>query len=495
LERQPLSWPRLIDLFRPATIATKEIKPEPGTEGGRPFHVLRRPFIKQWFASTKPRVFIHRFHPGRLFEEAEFNDAVRPFSHVDATARLLKREVSAKVDSVAYEPGANAGVVTVEGQRCFNTWSPTRIERIAGDVKPWLDFLEHLIPNSDERAHVMRWIATLIARPAIRMLYGILLISDQQGVGKGTLMEKVLAPLVGWQNVAVPNEKQLTDSAFNSWLVRKRLVLVHEIYAGNSKKAYNTLKTYVTDKTLRVNEKNRPEYENNNWTLYVLSSNSFHALLLVENDRRWFVPEVTEQKKDPQYWIKFNAYLNGGGLEAIHAWAYDYVEEHSAVGEGDNAPTSAAKQKLIEESRSEGQKMVLDLGKSAMASEKSVVLSDRDVRSWLANARKLFKNDGELDLNHRHLESLWTVRKMLEIAGMRTVYDKGKIEGLRYVLLANAKGVEAKEHYAANAKGAEAKETAKAEGVEFWRAAKQNENCLTKPSAVVTDDKGNEDGF
>jgi hypothetical protein len=202
-----------------------------------------------------PPVFVHLHNTDRLLDEQQFNALVRPFSNVKNTADLVRREIESSVGGVAYEPGLNEGRVTVRGDLSINTWTPTRIEPRAGDVILWLDFMAHLFPIKVDRDLVLRWCATLIARPDVRMRYGLLLMSLTQGVGKGTLMEKILAPLVGWQNVSVPSEKQLVDSGFNSWLVRRRLVLVHEIYAGHSKKAYDNVKSSVTDDTLTVNMK------------------------------------------------------------------------------------------------------------------------------------------------------------------------------------------------------------------------------------------------
>jgi hypothetical protein len=293
------------------------------------------------------------------------------------------------------------------------------------------------LPVESERNCVERWAATLIARPDVRMKFGLLLISRAQGVGKGTLMEKVLAPLVGWHNTSVPSQKQLTESGFNSWLVRKRLVLVHELYAGDSRKAYNNLSSYVTDTTLTVNEKNRPEYEMRNATHYVLSSNSRLALKLVKNDRRWFVPEVTEEKRDERYWLDLNAWLVGGGLEVIHQWAHEYIESHGAFSDGAIAPVSAAKEELIALSRSEGQQIVFDLGRAAMARKKPTVMWDRDVRAWLASARDINDTDPRL-------ESLLTIREELENAGMKNVRKElanagmKMVQGKPWVALANA---------------------------------------------------------
>jgi hypothetical protein len=35
-------------------------------------------------------------------------------------------------------------------------------------------------------------------------------------------------------------------------------------------------------------------------------------------DRRWFIPKVTGIKQQPRYWVSFNEWLIGGGLENIH---------------------------------------------------------------------------------------------------------------------------------------------------------------------------------
>jgi hypothetical protein len=325
---------------------------------------------------------------------------VRAFSHVDNTARLLKKEFTAIVDGVAYEPGAAQGIVIVEGMRCINAWTPTRIGRAqsidAESVKPWTDFLDYLFCVAQDRHHVKKWMSTLIARPQVRMKHGLLMISVAQGVGKGTLMEKILAQLVGWHNVSVPSQKQLIDNDFNSWRVRRRLVLVHEVYAGDSKKAYTNLSSAVTEDTLTVNEKNRPEYEIRNAVHFALSSNSRLALKLVKNDRRWFMPQVTEEKRNEEYWVKFNAWLVSGGLEIIHQWAYEYVAEHGEVGEGTEAPMSAAKEETIELSRSEDQRLVFNLGKVTCAKDKSIVLLDRQVREWLASLRRMADMDVRL---------------------------------------------------------------------------------------------------
>ena len=431
--------PSLEDLKRSATWATRQLLPQ---QGPQPQYVARDVFMREWIRSTKPLVFINRNNPGRYLDPDQFNSTTAPFSDIKNTADCLRNVLTVMADGVAYEPDQNDGIISADGLRLMNMFTATRIQRRKGDPKLWLDFMEQLFPVEDDRAKVFKWCATLIACPHIKMKYGMLLISETQGVGKGTLMEKVLAPLAGWQNVSAPGEKQLTDDAFQSWIARKRLVIVHEIYAGNSKKAYNGLKSYVTDGAngakMTVNEKMIPAYELSNWAHFVLSSNSEHALRLVKGDRRWLVPKVSSTKPGVQYWVDFNEWLITGGLEIIHEWAYDYVSKSGFVGAGDEAPTSDAKNRLIDLSLSEGVPMVLDLVTYAiMKHEKPVVVSDRQVREWLGRKRNLA---GRIDIDTK-LESRLTVRNLLKEAGL-TELGEYKSDGVRSFYFASPKAME-----------------------------------------------------
>jgi len=131
----------------------------------------------------------------------------------------------------------------------------------------------------------------------------VLLVSERQGVGKSTLGEKILAPLVGIDNFVAPTEKTIVDSSFNSWIAHKRLALVNEIYAGNSNAAYNKLKSVVTEKTITINKKFVDEYTIENWVHLICCSNSIRALKLDLDDRRWFVPRVSEEKRPNDFWM------------------------------------------------------------------------------------------------------------------------------------------------------------------------------------------------
>jgi hypothetical protein len=394
--------PPLSELMQHATRATELIQ----GDRGRPLAKAKSAFVEEWFHSVTPEVFIHRDWPNRIYTLPEFNSVVRPFSDVDDTARLVKADAASKSAVLKYSPAVRPGIYGGEGGRFINTHCPSGIKPEAGDPQPFLEYVDHLVPGEADRLELLRWCATLIARPQIRMLYGVLMISEMQGVGKGTLGEKILAPLVGEANVSYPSEKEIVDSNFNYWLAHKRLAVVHEIYAGHSSKAYNTLKSIVTDRYITVSRKFQANYEIENWMHVFACSNSMRAIQLTMDDRRWFVPKVTEKKKPPKYWTDLNRWLTEeAGLRIIRHWADDWLTKNEAVQGGSSAPWSELKKEIVEEGYSNGQILVartLDRFRSAIDGE------DPDLREKLERAGHL-RDDQMIVLDEDFVELIKTV--------------------------------------------------------------------------------------
>jgi hypothetical protein len=344
-------------LLKFCTYAT-ELMPNPAGSG-RPIPRISYNFREEWWHCVTPAVFIHRDWPANVFNEADFNSHVFPYSHVEDTARLVRKENASKTAVLSYQPHLEPGIYSADGGSYINTHVGAKImPRPDVSPAPWVDFLEHLVPNDKDRFELMKWVATLIARPDIKMFYGVLLVSEVQGIGKSTLGEKILAPLMGHRNVSYPSETEIVDSAFNGWAAHKRLAVVHEIYAGHSAKAYNKLKSIITDRFITVNKKYQASYEIENWMHILACSNSPRAIQVSMDDRRWFVPRVTDLKQTNEYWQKFNDWLtDGNGLGSILAWAMAFVE-HDFVRKGADAPWSGAKSELVEEAYSPGMELV-----------------------------------------------------------------------------------------------------------------------------------------
>jgi len=347
-DRTHYNGPAFRDVLHPATWAT-DMEPNPSGKG-KPVPVLRKEFSDLWIWIEETDSFICREMPEINHAINQFNSMVSAFSHVESTGRLIQKSYKGRTAKICYRPDIMARMVTDRTTSAINLHTPTTIKPVIGDVSPWEEFLEYLFPVERERREVKRWCATLIARLEIRMLYGMLLVSERQGMGKSTLGERILAPLVGLTNAGFPGERDIVESGFNGWIANKRLIVVGEIYTGQSFKAYNILKGYLTDKNINVNEKFQRPYTIENWAHILACSNSKKALRVEESDRRWFYPQLNEVPWDREKWGGFYEWLSSGGLGIIAQWAMDFGDYVLA---GEHAPMTMAKKALIEESKGE----------------------------------------------------------------------------------------------------------------------------------------------
>lgn len=339
-----------------ATYAT-EMPPAVAGAKGRPAAVLKDIFAQEWVCCMTPSVYVHREWPGKLLTTEEFNSKIHSFSRSLNTSDLMTANQAIKVDSVKYVPGQLPGVYG-RGGRYFNTYCPSGVVAVQGDTKLFEEFMVNLLPIEIDRIEVMRWLATLIARPDIKMMYALLLISEMQGVGKSTLGDRILKPIIGLDNVSSPSEAEVVEGQYTYWMAHKRLAIVNEIYAGHSSAAYNKLKPMITDPTITVRKKYLADYDIDNWMHILACSNNLNALKLTGEDRRWLIPKVTEEKRPEAYWIKFNKWLtNEDGLGKIVYWAHEFLKTHQHVGYGEVAPWTTTKDNVVEEGYTPGQAM------------------------------------------------------------------------------------------------------------------------------------------
>lgn len=428
--------PRMRDCLRSATWATDTL-----IEGrGRPTYVPRREYVEEWLVSVSPPLFFHRDRPSQGYTEAEFNVRARAFSDAEDTARLLRQRPSVIADGITYAPGKVQGVVVEEGRRLINTWQDSPVAPVAGSALPWLRFATHLLPIKAERFHALRWTATLIARPDIRIQWGMIFRSEAQGVGKTTWGD-ILAALVGFDNVAMPGEDTLAEGKFNSFLARKRLVICNEFYSGHSFRTYNRMKTWITDTKVEVEMKYLAAHTVPAFAHFFLCSNDLVPILIGTKDRRFYIPTLTERKKSRAYWAAFYAWLALDGLGIIRNWATEFIRKHGPYLPGEPAPASVAKDMMIEKGLSDEIRLVRDVAES-IAEQGGADPADRimftydDFHAWLR---------GQEGFGGQKRAKSTLVQKVLREAGLvvrsrndRTgVDERVKIDGRNRVVVLN----------------------------------------------------------
>lgn len=314
--------------------------------------------------------------------KTETLDAVlSAFSDSQQTSKLLLKNFTGRTAKFTYQPAERGRKVIQDGKPAINLFVPSNIKAQPGDVTPFLTFMEYLIPDPSDRHQVLRWFATLIGRPDIRMPTALLLISSTQGTGKTTAIERILAPILGINNCSFVSEDEIVNSAFNSWVAQKRLAVVAEIYSGSSWKAANRLKSTITDKYVTINEKYRVGFRLENQIAIAACSNSENALRIEDSDRRWLIPGVTETKWPLEKFNTLYDWLASGGLQIVAYWAESIWTDYIMPGEP--APISSKKKEMIFESRGTVLNMATDLGKALMAEEQPTGIAMLDIMNWL----------------------------------------------------------------------------------------------------------------
>jgi hypothetical protein len=400
--------PSFRSCLHPATWATDQI-PNPK---GKPTTVLRKNFKDMWSYVEEADLFVCIEMPEIIRSEQIMNKMLAAFSHTNQTSQLIVKAYTGRSTKLCYRPDIKGKIVTDNTTSAINLHTPSHIKSVPGNPEPFLNFIDYMFPNPEEREEVLRWVATIIARPEIRMEYGLLLVSERQGVGKTTIGSSILSPLVGSQNVGYPTETQIVQSEFNGWLANKRLCVVNEIYSGNSWKAYNKLKSAITDREIEVNEKYQRPYTIENWCHMFACSNSMRALRIEEDDRRWFYPEVTEDKWPRDKFEHFHNWLKSGGLSIIRFWAENF---NGYVQKGQAAPMTERKKELIVASRTEGQQEVAELSEAINRRNEPLVITMKDIVAWVRQAvqGRVYDSDLELRKAMKECGAIWYDERLL----------------------------------------------------------------------------------
>lgn len=393
-ERRYYIGPSFFDCVVPATYMTYVIDYIDDNGKLRKAYHLRHYAKNQWSFIEHQNIFVHNDFPHIQGDAETIDRLLLPFSHTKKTSELLLQEYPNRMRTLAYRPDIQKRRVIVDGDMCFNTFRPGNFSPREGDPEPFLEFMRFLFPIEEECNEVLRWCATLLAKPDVRMIYGLLLISEQTGVGKTLLCETVLAPLVGMHNTSFPNETTIMEP-YTAWLAQKRLTVIGEIYQGHSFKMANKLKQYITDSKITYRVMHVTPAVMDNFCHFIACSNSMTALKMDERERRWYVPTVAEVRWPDEKYTAFIEWLHSGGLSIILNWAHGFG---NYVKRGEKAPSTSRKLEIIEDGKSKAMVRTEEIAGIIRDSSEPIALGDKDLLGWLEAITKdrVHEKPGEL---------------------------------------------------------------------------------------------------
>lgn len=289
---------------------------------------------------------------GSLLDDLQFsvrnNHIAHPRGKANAWALWLGDvDRLQRAASVTYRPGADMLVREKEGM-CVNTWQrPDWTPRVVtdDDARPWLEHVEYLVPDADERTALLDWFAFIIQHQDKKPNWQVVWGSEQHGVGKDMALEPIRLAL-GAKNVRnVQPEQILSD--YTDWFENARLVVVEDMQSYGKRAIESRLRPLMAAPPdyVSINKKYMATYDVPNLTALCFLTNEMTAVPISKEDRRYFVTWSHAEPRDEDYYAGFAAWYANGGCDAAASWLM--ARDISAFNAKGRAPMTDAKRHMI----------------------------------------------------------------------------------------------------------------------------------------------------
>jgi Family of unknown function (DUF5906) len=272
------------------------------------------------------------FVPAReMWPATSVNARVPPIIGPDgkAIAPASWLDKNAAVEQATWAPGkpqlinnkliSEGGWIDRPGCRVFNLYRPPSIERIPGDVSPWLDLIRKVYPSDAD--HIVMWLAQRVQRPFEKINHALIL-GGKPGIGKDTILEP-LKHAVGPWNFAEVSPKQALGR-FNGYLksVVLRISEARDLGEFDRFAFHDHMKVYTAapPDVLRVDEKNlREHYVPNLCGVIITTNHKTDGIYLPPDDRRHYVAwsDLSQSDFKPEYWRGIHRWYAKGGNEHV----------------------------------------------------------------------------------------------------------------------------------------------------------------------------------
>lgn len=276
------------------------------------------------------------------------------------------------VDHIRFWPQKPFGYIGTDarGRKGVNTYSAPEYIGKPGDITPFLNHLQVLLPEERDRSILMAFMAQCIQRPGTKIKWAIV-IQSVEGVGK-TLFQRIMEAGLGETYVHSPAAKELTDSGgrFNGWMREKLMIIINEIKSDEKRELVEVMKPWITDERIEMTNKGQDQNMADNPTNWLMFTNHKDAIPVSKNGRRYAVMYSALQEKedkdaagiDRTYMSRLYDWAKKGGLAHIvdYLMHYEIPAEFDAESECTEAPTTSSTAEAIEVSRGWLEQMILE---------------------------------------------------------------------------------------------------------------------------------------
>jgi len=202
----------------------------------------------------------------------------------------------------------------------YNIWRGFAVKPRDGLEKIPLfhELIDEVICSSNEKwaIYLWGWLAHMVQFPREKPGVAVVLRSDAQGVGKSRFAEYV-GSLLGRHFRTVTHGRHIHGN-FNSHLKDSLLLFGDEAVWGGDRSTESILKQYITEPKMIIEMKGIDVFEIKSYMRLMLATNSEWAAPVSLTDRRYFVLDVSADKRnDFDFFRQLQHEQNNGGREAL----------------------------------------------------------------------------------------------------------------------------------------------------------------------------------
>ena len=273
---------------------------------------------------------IYDTHTKLMLNKADVDNAWRHIHRGDEqTGQLLGNllvtsEDTVRVDEPTWVPRVHdheGGIdLVAKGPKMqVNTWEGFSVAPEPGDVKPWLDLMEHLIKEEDAREAVIDRFAFDIQHPDRKCNWHWVAVGVK-GAGKGS----AVAPLhaIFGQAAHMCTGYDEFASPYHDWLWKKKFVEIAEL-KGMPRDAMGKVRDLLVVSTKeqwkRLNIKSQPQIDQLNLWSFYMAANDFDVMPVEKDERRFMVTESPD-KMDYDDVERYQQWMESGGPAHLMHW-------------------------------------------------------------------------------------------------------------------------------------------------------------------------------
>jgi hypothetical protein len=218
----------------------------------------------------------------------------------------------------------------------FNTWTGFNQERIPlpedfdietnPHIKRYKEFVSNMFNKNEEYANFFdAWMSNMFQRPSKKSCICLILYSNNEGVGKDTVLKTIHKCLgENYVNIITDAKNQLFGK-HSAPELNKLLIDINELKGADTYTNTDLFKTRITDPKREIELKGKDTQVINNFASYICKTNNEAMANIGESDRRFCVLDCNNEKMhDKMYFINYDNEINNNP-EAIRC-IYEYFK-------------------------------------------------------------------------------------------------------------------------------------------------------------------------